>query len=470
MADDVTSVVSGRRTTGARPLLHVVSGPNQGAEAPLDDGAWIIGAGAGADLTFAEPALAETHLRIVVAGGKCRIVAMADGVRLGNEALPVGAERDLAALRPVAIGDTVFAIGPAGSDWSAVAQAAPAPAAVLDPALAPAVPGPATEAQPAAPAPDPVADVQVAASDRLSVVPPRRARLVLPVVALAVVVLAVAGLAWLVSGRPPEAPAQAPDPLQQARAVLAELHLDDLATSLVKGRVVISGYAATDEQVARLVETLKRQGVDADTQVMSQTALLDMVTTVLKAFGIDGAVQADGPGRIILTGYAEDGTRVDALLQRLKTDVAGLRGTTNRIVTPERARTSLEQAIAAANLSDVVKLTQMPRAIKAAGFLDRPRAARWAAVEERFRKEFGDRIRLETQFVTVAAATPRGVRLGKDPFVILDDGSRVGIGDMLGGAGRIVAIDAAKVRVRTASGDVDLPYAQTPNWILEDKP
>ncbi len=62
MADDVVSVVSdGPRTTEARPLLHVVSGANQGAEAPLDDGAWVIGTGADADLTFAEPALAEAQ-------------------------------------------------------------------------------------------------------------------------------------------------------------------------------------------------------------------------------------------------------------------------------------------------------------------------------------------------------------------------------------------------------------------------
>ena len=72
---DVVSIVDNQRTTDVRPLLHVLSGANQGAEAPLDDGAWIIGTGATADLTFAEPALAEAHVRIVVAGGDCRIMA-----------------------------------------------------------------------------------------------------------------------------------------------------------------------------------------------------------------------------------------------------------------------------------------------------------------------------------------------------------------------------------------------------------
>jgi hypothetical protein len=87
MADDLASVVNGRRATEARPLLHVVSGPNLGAEVPLADGAWTIGTGAAADLTFAEPALADAHIRIVVAGGKCRITAMTDGVHLAGEAL-----------------------------------------------------------------------------------------------------------------------------------------------------------------------------------------------------------------------------------------------------------------------------------------------------------------------------------------------------------------------------------------------
>ena len=408
MADDVVSVVNGPRTTEARPLLHVVSGANQGAEAPLDDGAWVIGTGADADLTFAEPALAEAHVRIVVAGGKCRISAMADGVRLGGEALAVGAERDLPTLRPVTVGATVFAIGPAGTNWSAIEIVAPV---AENAAPAPEAPLLATEASPE---PAPNAEARVDAEARMPTSAPRRNRLMLLLAIAALVVLAIIGTFVLLSAKPPQTAATGPDPLMRARDVIQQLHLADVQASTVRGHVVVTGYTATNDQISALDDALRREGVDADNQVISESALTDMATTVLRAFGIDGTAQANGPGKIVVAGYAENGARLNDVMRRLKTDVAGLRDVTDHIVTMDRARASLEQAIAAADLTDVVKLTTAPRAIKVVGFLDRPRLARWSTIENDFRKQYGDRISLDTQFVTLTAAAPRGVSLGQE--------------------------------------------------------
>ncbi|RUW20436.1 EscD/YscD/HrpQ family type III secretion system inner membrane ring protein, partial [Mesorhizobium sp. M1A.F.Ca.IN.020.06.1.1] len=65
----------------ANLILRVLSGPNQGAETSLEEGVWLIGASDTADLTFADPELADTHLRIAVEAGRIHIVALAPGVR-----------------------------------------------------------------------------------------------------------------------------------------------------------------------------------------------------------------------------------------------------------------------------------------------------------------------------------------------------------------------------------------------------
>ncbi len=140
-----------------------------------------------------------------------------------------------------------------------------------------------------------------------------------------------------------------------------------------------SGYTATNDQISALDDALRREGVDADNQVISESALTDMATTVLRAFGIDGTAQANGPGKIVVAGYAENGARLNDVMRRLKTDVAGLRDVTDHIVTMDRARASPQQGRhRTADLTDVVKLTTTQRAIKVVGFLDRPRLARWS--------------------------------------------------------------------------------------------
>ncbi len=239
-----------------------------------------------------------------------------------------------------------------------------------------------------------------------------------------------------------------PDPLTRAAEVIKELQLADVTTGMVKGRVVVAGYVATNDEIATLGDALHSKGVDADVQVRSEAALVEMATTVLKAYGVDAVAKPDGPGRIVLVGYSDNGGRLDDVVRRLQTDVAGLRDVTDRIVSLDRARASLVQAIAAAGLGDVIKVTVAQRTIKVVGFLDRSRLSRWSGIEEAFRRDFGNHVGLDTQFVTLSAAAPRGVHLGKDPFIILTDGSRLSIGDMLGVTGKIIAIR----RTRSGSG------------------
>ena len=62
----------------APDVLRVLAGANAGAEVPLSEGAWLVGSGEDADLTFAEPALLPRHLRLVVGARGVETEALAD--------------------------------------------------------------------------------------------------------------------------------------------------------------------------------------------------------------------------------------------------------------------------------------------------------------------------------------------------------------------------------------------------------
>ncbi|MBS0643385.1 MAG: type III secretion system inner membrane ring subunit SctD [Acetobacteraceae bacterium] len=475
MADQIVSAAEPNKAAEARPMLRVVLGANQGAEVPLSDGDWLIGTAADSDLTFAEPALADAHVRISVRGSACHIAALAAGVRLGADLLAPGDERSLPALQPVSIGATVFAIGPGAADWGDVGAAAAA-AAMAN----------ATVLVPDAQIPEPVATPEAATAD--TVAPDLAAQGTPPPPAPGVVAVRwrpallygmIAGLACvgLLAASPllrrplPQQPPSADtDVAGKVRAVLDKLHLQDATVGTANGRVQISGHAETTEQIDALNVALRAIRIDADMQLVAASALTEMTGTVLRAFGIEASAYPDGPGRVRLTGYAASTTRLNDALQRLKADVAGLREINDRVVTPERAADTLKRNLANAGLADTIKVALSPRSIQVTGFVDQPRLARWSDIAEAFRKDYGDQVSLDTKLVTLTGAIPRGVRLGVDPFLMLADGSRLRLGDMLGTSGRIIAIQADRVRVRTESGDADLPFAQPPNWIVEDKP
>jgi type III secretion system YscD/HrpQ family protein len=455
-------LITERRGVETRPLLRVLAGPNSGAEAPLDAGNWVIGTGADADLTFAEPALAAAHVRIGIAATGLRITALADGVRVGATLLAPGAETDLPPLCPVGIGGTVFAIGPAGSDWTSVRTAepvAPPPAAVEA--------GPGEPPREAA-APEPAAAPPPGRSAAAVSPARRRLRWVLPLAAALALLLMGAGLLLALWGSPAPVPEAMVDPLARARAVIAALKLPDVTAETANGRVAVSGYVPTASDLRALVNGLRAQGVDASMSVTSEASLVDSAVTVLKAYGLDVTVRADGPGRIALSGYTDDATKLKDVLQHLKMDVVGLRAINDGVVTLQRAREALDQALATAGLAGIVRVETVAGTIRVSGALDQAGMARWAGVAERFRSQFGQYVKLDTQFMTPAVAAPRGVHLGRAPYIVTDNGSRLGIGDMLGTSGRITAIRADGLTLSTATGTINVPYARTPNWILED--
>ncbi|WP_353642799.1 type III secretion system inner membrane ring subunit SctD [Mesorhizobium sp. WSM2239] len=441
----------------AKLILRVLSGSNRDAETPLEEGVWLIGASDTDDLTFADPELAATHLRITVEAGHIHVIALAPGVRIGTKDLPVGNLTVLDLLTPVQVGRTIFGIGPAGSSFPEVDSIGNRE--------------PDTSAPPATREP---ASALIGRQIHLvagSI--PRRLRL--GTIACTLLIMPVV-VFWAALGRvPPSASHASPatDPMGNVRQIIRELNVvEHVKITSVDDKVVIEGdfRAGVD---AELRAALNNAGFEAEViskppTTLSDSQLIDLVTTVISGFGIEGSVRVIGAGEIAITGYGPGDATVEAALHRLRQDVPGLTEIENAIVTPDGARVFLETAITARLRRSIHILTKAD-GVFVSGALAPIDFEDWQKVASRFQERFAPYIPLETQFTPVILPAPRGVHLGRTPFIVVENGTRLKIGDSLESLGQIVDIDRGGISVRIGGDDMHVPYPSKPKWTVEEE-
>ncbi|RWN50186.1 type III secretion system inner membrane ring subunit SctD [Mesorhizobium sp.] len=441
----------------AKLSLRVLSGPNRGAETPLEEGVWLIGASDTDDLTFADPELAATHLRIKVEAGRIHIIAFAPGVRIGTKDLPVGNLTVLDPPTPVQVGRTIFVIGPAGSSFpeaASMGNGEPDTSAPL--------------------APPELASTLVGRRIHLMAGSiPRRLRL--GAVACTLLIMPVV-VFWAAIGRvPPSASEVSPatDPMRIVRQIIRELNVArNVEIARVDDKLVIEGDFRPGDD-AELQVALNNAGLEVEViskppTTLSDSQLIDLVTTVISGFGIEGSVRVIGAGEIAITGYGPSDAEVEAALHHLRQDIPGLTEVENAIVTPDGARVFLETAMTA-QLRRSIHILKKADGVLVSGALAPIAFEAWQKVAARFREKFAPYIRLETQFTPVILPVPRGVHLGQTPFIVVENGTRLKIGDSLESLGQIVDIDRSGISVRIGADAMHLPYPSKPKWMVEEE-
>ncbi|TIR10427.1 MAG: hypothetical protein E5X64_25070 [Mesorhizobium sp.] len=201
---------------------------------------------------------------------------------------------------------------------------------------------------------------------------------------------------------------------------------------------------------------------------LSDSQLIDLVTTVISGFGIEGSVRVIGAGEIAITGYGPSDAEVEAALHHLRQDIPGLTEVENAIVTPDGARVFLESAMTA-QLRRSIHILKKADGVLVSGALAPIAFEAWQKVAARFREKFAPYIRLETQFTPVILPVPRGVHLGQTPFIVVENGTRLKIGDSLESLGQIVDIDRSGISVRIGADAMHLPYPSKPKWMVEEE-
>ncbi|ULJ74560.1 type III secretion system inner membrane ring subunit SctD [Rhizobium gallicum] len=439
----------------AKLTLRVLSGPNRGAETSLDEGVWLIGTSATDDLTFADPELAATHLRIAVEAGRIHIIALAPGVRIGAKDLPIDKWTVLDPLTPVQVGRTIFGIGPAGSSF---------------PELDFVVGSRESDTSAHLSVRPELTSVLVGRQISLMVGSTSR-RLRLGAVACALLITPV--VFWAAKGRvPPSASEAAPtaDTMRTARDIIRDLNVvPDFNVTLIDDKLIIEGDVGPEEH-SEVKAALRNAGLEAKVlfkRPLSDSQLISLVTTVIRSFGIRGSVRLNGAGEVTVTGYAPSDAKATEALHRLRQDIPGLSEVEDAIATPERARIFLETAMTD-HLRRSIHILTKSGGLFVSGRLTPLAFEAWQTVASRFQEKFGPYIPLETQFTPVTLPPPRGVNLGRTPYVVVENGTRLKIGDRLEASGQILAIDRGGISVRIGADEVHVPYPSKPRWIAEE--
>jgi hypothetical protein len=118
---------------------------------------------------------------------------------------------------------------------------------------------------------------------------------------------------------------------------------------------------------------------------------------------------------------------------------------------------------------DSLSVSYAPHTVTVSGVIPAAREQAWNAAVKAFAERNGQLVTLVPHISPLGPLAPTGVTLGPHPYLMMDDGKHLGVGENLGSLGQIVMIYADKIRVRTAQGDLDVRYARPPYWIVEDE-
>ncbi|WP_445222843.1 FHA domain-containing protein (plasmid) [Bradyrhizobium sp. Pa8] len=437
--------------------LRVLSGPNRGAETSLDEGVWLIGSHETDDLTFADPELVGSHLRIVIEQTRIQVTALAPGVLIGGRHCVADNSTVLDPFTPVEVGRTIFSIGPVGCSF-------PDADSVVERKRRNAKRLPSASKRPLA---------LDGRETGLAIASIRR-RFWLGVVACGLLLImygtwmGIARISSFTTGA-----VLGTEQIKIAKGILRDLTARDVSITSADKKLVIDGDLRPREDTKPGIPPRDvGQGAAVISKQPSPTTLpdaklVDLAATVIRGLDIEGNIHVGGAGEISVTGYASSNAKVEAALRRLQQDIPGLRKVDDAIVTPERARAFLETATTS-ELRRSIRISTTPDAVIVSGTLTPPTLNEWQSVASRFEERFAPRIRLEMHCSLMVLPTARGVHLGGTPFIVLQNGTRLRVGDNIDHIGRIVVIDREGMLVRIGESEVRILYASKPGWIEEE--
>jgi len=441
----------------AKLTLRVLSGPNLGAETWLGEGTWLIGSHDTDDLTFGDPELVGSHIRVVNESGKIQITAFAPGVLINGRECTTNNPTILDPFTAVRVGRTIFSLGPVGLDF-------PEEDTVLE----------GQRVDPSRAASDATGSVALGSRrTRLAVGwIPWRLRLGAVVCGLLVIIFgAWAGRERLHSRAFSSAPGIQPIETQTADTRGLDIAPDvDIPSTAGKLAMDLEAGENTNKsqsgwQDPRLAAELaaKRPA----TTKLFDARLIDLAATILHAFDIDGRVRVEGAGELTVIGYGRSDAKVEAALRRLQQDIPGIYKTNDEVATPDRARAFL-LAAASAELRRSIRITARPDVVSVSGALASATYDEWKDVAARFEKRFKPYIRLESRCELMVLPAVRGVHLGRIPFVVVENGAQLKVGDSIDHIGKIAAIDHDGLIVRVGESNLRMLYRDNPEWLTED--
>lgn len=435
--------------------LRVLSGLHRDARCLAADGA-VLGADPACDIVLADDGMGPRAARLRI-GETGWDLATDDGA----PADPAGGQPRTPFNRPVPLGPVWITVARRGDPWANPPDAAndalaggAAVAVAADDAAAPSV-------APAAAASNP--DEERPLERRLPLPPiqgRRRKRDSWPVLlGLAAVVLTVVVaifLAWMPQSTASRAPqvdprlAAAEKSVGQISAVFERMGLASrLHVSMARdGVVTVSGWVRNAAEQDAVAAALSQIWPMPAMRISNEDAAVRTASTALRAFNVRYEPRYEGDGRLIVAGIASSARERASALNALRAQLPGMTVLGNDIALTQQVSDTLSSRLVDAGLSGVT-LTWKPDHLEiAAGALDDDQQARLLETLDDFNKSHLGVARLAAASATAAAdSVPfviRSVVGGAQPFVVLEDGSKLLVGGVYRKY-RLVAVENTRI-------------------------
>lgn len=432
--------------------LRVLSGLHRDARCLAADGA-VLGADPACDIVLADDGMGPRAARLRI-GETGWDLANDDGA----PADPAGGQPRTPFNRPVPLGPVWITVARRGDPWANPPDAAndalaggAVVVAAADDAAAPS----------AAAAPNP--DEERLLERRLPLPPiqgRRRKRDSWPVLlGLAAVVLTVVVaifLAWMPQSTASRAPqvdprlAAAEKSVGQISAVFERMGLASrLHVSMARdGVVTVSGWVRNAAEQDAVAAALSQIWPMPAMRISNEDAAVRTASTALRAFNVRYEPRYEGDGRLIVAGIASSARERASALDALRAQLPGMTVLGNDIALTQQVSDTLSSRLVDAGLSGVT-LTWKPDHLEiAAGALDDDQQARLQETLDDFNKSHLGVARLAAASATAAAdSVPfviRSVVGGAQPFVVLEDGSKLLVGGVYRKY-RLVAVENTRI-------------------------
>jgi type III secretion protein D len=428
--------------------LRVLSGLHRDARCLVEDGS-VLGADPACDIVLADDGMGPRAARV-------RISANGWGLAVGD--LLPDAAPGTPFNRPVPLGPVWITVARRSDPW------ANAPDAANDAqggaALAPAMPA---AASPTAAALPPLAAEEIRELERRLPMPPAQRRrkrdswpMVLGLAAVALTILVAIVLALIPESTAKRAPA--PDPrlaaaeksVGQISAIFERMGLASrLHISLSRdGTVTVSGWVRNAAEQDAVASALSQIWPMPAMRISSEDEVVRTARAALRSFNVKYDPQYQGEGRLNIAGIASSARERASAMDALRAQLPGLTVLGNDIVLTQQLSDTFSSQLVDAGLSGVLLAWKPDHLEVAPGPLDEDQQARLQELVADFNKNHLDVARLAAAGAAPTAdSVPfliRSVVGGSQPFVVLEDGSKLLVGGVYRKY-RLVAVENTRI-------------------------
>lgn len=426
--------------------LRVLSGLHRDARCLVEDGA-VLGADPACDVVLADEGMDARATQVRIGAGGWALTAGDDA-----PATPFN--------RPLALGPVWVTVARRDDPWPLLpesgADAPAAPASASEP-LAPETP-PAPAATAASSAEE---DAQLERRLPLPPVPGRRRKrdswpMALGLGAVALTIIVAIALALI----PPSTAKRAPTPdprlaaaeksVGQISAVFERMGLASrLHVSLSRdGTVTVSGWVRNAVEQDAVAAALSQIWPMPAMRISNEDEAVRTARAALRAFNVKYEPRYQGDGRLEIAGIASSARERASALDALRAQLPGMTVLGNGIKLTQQVSDTLSSQLVDEGLSGVTLAWKADYLDIAPGALDDDQMQRLQALVTDFNKEHLDVARLASASAAAPADsvpfTIRSVVGGAQPFIVLEDGSKLLVGGVYRKY-RLVAVENTRI-------------------------